>query len=52
MTSTRPYRSAMSPEGALEELRACAGSQFDPMVVKAFERVVRGRPAAARETVA
>jgi HD-GYP domain-containing protein (c-di-GMP phosphodiesterase class II) len=39
MTSPRPYRTAMSPEGALAELRACAGSQFDPMVVDAFARV-------------
>jgi two-component system cell cycle response regulator len=38
MTSDRPYRSAMSAEGALDELRRCAGSQFDPRVVAAFER--------------
>jgi two-component system, cell cycle response regulator len=41
MTSMRPYRTAMSTEGALEELRACAGSQFDPMVVAAFEKTLR-----------
>jgi HD-GYP domain-containing protein (c-di-GMP phosphodiesterase class II) len=39
MTSPRPYRSAMSAEGALEELRRGAGTQFDPMVAAAFERV-------------
>jgi diguanylate cyclase (GGDEF)-like protein len=39
MTSDRPYRTAMSAEGALDELRRCAGTQFDPMVVAAFERV-------------
>jgi diguanylate cyclase (GGDEF)-like protein len=43
MISQRPYRTAMSEEGALEELRACAGSQFDPVVVAAFERVVKSR---------
>ena len=46
MTSQRPYRGAMSPRGALEELRACAGTQFDPVVVDAFERVLGERSAA------
>jgi diguanylate cyclase (GGDEF)-like protein len=36
MTSSRPYRPAVSVESALEELRACAGTQFDPAVVDAF----------------
>jgi two-component system, cell cycle response regulator len=36
MTSNRPYRSAMILERALRELRACAGSQFDPNVVEAL----------------
>ena len=36
MTSDRVYRPAMSAEAAREELRACAGSQFDPRVVEAF----------------
>jgi diguanylate cyclase (GGDEF)-like protein len=39
MTSDRPYRVAMSAEGALDELRRGAGTQFDPVVVAAFERV-------------
>ena len=39
MTSDRPYRKAMSVEVALAELRAGAGSQFDPEVVEAFLRV-------------
>jgi diguanylate cyclase (GGDEF)-like protein len=44
MTTTRPYREAMSHADALAELRRCAGHQFDPGVVAAFERVVaRGR---------
>jgi HD-GYP domain-containing protein (c-di-GMP phosphodiesterase class II) len=33
MTTTRSYRKAMSTEVALAELRACAGTQFDPAVV-------------------
>jgi diguanylate cyclase (GGDEF)-like protein len=36
MTSHRPYRPAMSVELACAELRACAGTQFDPRVVDAF----------------
>lgn len=38
MTSDRPYRSAMSPQSALEEIRRNSGTQFDPYVVQAFER--------------
>ncbi len=36
MTTERVYRPAMSPEAAREELRQCAGSQFDSRVVEAF----------------
>jgi HD-GYP domain-containing protein (c-di-GMP phosphodiesterase class II) len=36
MTSNRPYRSGMSQEGAVAELRRCSGTQFDPTVVDAF----------------
>ena len=48
MTSQRPYRTAMSEEGALDEMRACAGTQFDPVVVAAFERTLRARRAAGK----
>ena len=34
MTSELPYRSARSPEQAVEELRRCAGTQFDADVVE------------------
>jgi diguanylate cyclase (GGDEF)-like protein/PAS domain S-box-containing protein len=40
MTTARPYRAARSPERALAELRANAGSQFDPTVVDALTRTV------------
>jgi HD-GYP domain-containing protein (c-di-GMP phosphodiesterase class II) len=37
MTTDRPYRAALGAAVALEELRRCAGSQFDPVVVAALE---------------
>ena len=40
MTTDRPYRRATSSEAALEELRACSGTHFDPRVVEALARVV------------
>ena len=45
MVSERPYRSARSPEDAMAELRRCAGTQFDPLIVDALCRVVTGRVA-------
>jgi HD-GYP domain-containing protein (c-di-GMP phosphodiesterase class II) len=36
MTSDRPYRPALTPEDAVEELERCAGTQFDPDIVRAF----------------
>lgn len=36
MTSDRPYREAVGYEGATDELRRCAGSQFDATVVEAL----------------
>ena len=43
MTSDRPYRIAMDEDEAVERLRAGAGTQFDPVVVQAFVRVLRRR---------
>jgi HD domain len=40
MTTDRPQRPAMPMRAALAELRRCAGTQFDPDVVHALERVV------------
>lgn len=42
MTSGRPYQRARTTQQALEELKSCAGGQFDPEVVAAFERVCAG----------
>jgi diguanylate cyclase (GGDEF)-like protein len=50
MTSERPYRPALSVREALDELRRCAGAQFDPNVVSTFRAIVtstRGAVAAA-----
>jgi putative nucleotidyltransferase with HDIG domain len=41
MTSDRPHRRALDHESAAEELRACAGSQFDAEVVEAFLGVLQ-----------
>jgi HD domain-containing protein len=40
MTAERPYRAAMSQKTALRELRANAGTQFNPVVVEAFIEIV------------
>jgi len=40
MTTTRSYRSAMPLQDAVEELRRCAGTQFDPHVVSGLLAVV------------
>jgi diguanylate cyclase (GGDEF)-like protein len=47
MTSVRPYGTALSSEAALEELRRCAGSQFDPTVVDAICEVLEDRAASS-----
>jgi GAF domain-containing protein len=41
MTSTRPYRKALSHEEAVREITRCRGTQFDPLVVDAFLELFR-----------
>jgi len=41
MTSTRPYRSSLGKEEAINRLLKDRGKQFDPEVVDAFMRVVK-----------
>ena len=36
MITDRPFRAAVAPDTAIDELRRCAGSQFDPTVVAAL----------------
>ncbi|MEW5761990.1 MAG: PocR ligand-binding domain-containing protein [Bacillota bacterium] len=45
MTSDRPYRKAMPPEKAREELLRGAGTQFDPELVRIFLAVLDGQTA-------
>ena len=47
MTTDRAYRAALRTDEALEELRANAGTQFDPTVVAALVRGGRARQPAA-----
>ncbi|MDQ3994807.1 MAG: HD domain-containing protein [Actinomycetota bacterium] len=44
MTADRPYRGRMSLGEACEELGRCAGTQFDPVVVRLFVDEVRRNP--------
>ena len=41
-TSSPPHEAAGTVEAALAELSDCAGSQFDPAVVKAFRAELAG----------
>jgi len=42
MTSNRPYRKALPPDTALEEIATKAGSQFDPYIVELFLDKIEG----------
>lgn len=43
MASNRPYRDTTSFDKICQELRACSGTQFDPLVVAAFFKLVEER---------
>ncbi|GAB6137480.1 sensor domain-containing diguanylate cyclase/phosphohydrolase [Halanaerobaculum tunisiense] len=43
MTNNRPYKEAMSKQQALEEIKAGAGSQFDPQLADLFIELVDDR---------
>jgi len=47
MRSDRTYRSAISRDEAIQELRRCAGSQFDPEITKIFLELMADEQAAA-----
>ena len=42
MTTDRSYQQACSPATAVQELRRCAGTQFDPQVVEALITLLEG----------
>ena len=44
MTADRPYKARMTPDEACQELERCAGTQFDPEIVKLFVAEVRAHP--------
>ena len=56
ITSDRPYRAGRPPEDAVRELRAGAGSQFDPACVQALIALLEvseeSAPRAARSAAA
>ena len=41
MISPRPYRKQLSSQEAIEELKACSGTQFDPVIVDTFTEIVQ-----------
>jgi HD-GYP domain-containing protein (c-di-GMP phosphodiesterase class II) len=51
LTTDRPYRPASGFEQARAEIRAAAGSQFDPAVVEAFDQVPIARFAELRREI-
>ncbi|MCI0519637.1 MAG: response regulator [Chloroflexi bacterium] len=42
MTISRSYRKALNPEQAYNEISQCAGTHFDPAIVRAFQRAWPG----------
>jgi len=40
MTNDRPYRKAMNYEEAIDEIRGCAGTQFDPVLTEPFIEMI------------
>jgi putative nucleotidyltransferase with HDIG domain len=52
MTADRPYRSSLTNEAALEELRGCSGTQFDPRIVDVLVDIVEQEEFEAHDAVA
>jgi putative nucleotidyltransferase with HDIG domain len=52
MTTTRSYRPAMSTADARAEMERCAGTQFDPGVVRALLSIVGESPEAGHQAAA
>lgn len=43
MTSDRPYRRGKSFDEAIEEIKLCSGTQFDPQIASSFIRILLSR---------
>ncbi len=41
MTFSRPYRRAMTYNEAIQELKRCSGTQFDPNITKVFIEIIK-----------
>ena len=41
MVTDRPYRKGMEEDAILTEMTRCRGSQFDPVIVEAFNEIIR-----------
>ncbi|MGR6836825.1 sensor domain-containing diguanylate cyclase/phosphohydrolase [Syntrophomonas erecta] len=44
MTSDRPYRKSLTQDEALEEIKRCAGTQFDPRLSSVFIYLIKSHP--------
>jgi len=44
ITSPRPYREQQSTQQALEELKSCTGTQFDPKLIDVFRKIITPVP--------
>jgi HD-GYP domain-containing protein (c-di-GMP phosphodiesterase class II) len=49
MTSDRPYRKGLPHEVAIEEINKCQGTQFDPDIVEAWNRIPKAHLLALRK---
>ena len=43
MTTDRPYRKGLEHKVAVNEINRCAGTQFDPEIVKYFNKIMKDR---------
>jgi diguanylate cyclase (GGDEF)-like protein/putative nucleotidyltransferase with HDIG domain len=50
ITSPRPYREQLSSQQALDELKRCTGTQFDPKVIESFIKIITSVPGKKLET--
>jgi putative nucleotidyltransferase with HDIG domain len=51
MTTDRPYREALSPEEAIDEILQFRGTQFSPELADAFAKMVREMPPTDKTTL-